>query len=67
MEEERKNESGFPTDESGEIFQADLTEELIPSPEEREPASHDLDLEGEETDSQAADDFMREHNPKPPA
>jgi len=49
----------FPTDESGEIFQADLTEELIPSPAHREEAAHDLDMDGEQVDSQAGDDFMR--------
>jgi hypothetical protein len=53
---------GFPVDEAGEIFQADLTDELEPSPASREPAAHDLDTEGEETDSQAGDDFMKQRS-----
>lgn len=63
MEVMEKNQpkSGFPVDERGEIFQADLTDELEPSPAAREEGSHDENLEGEEVDSEAGDEFMREH------
>jgi hypothetical protein len=57
---------GFPRDEHGEIFQADLTDELEPSPEEREGFEHDDNLTGEETDSQAGDDFMHNRQFPPP-
>jgi hypothetical protein len=59
--DKKKPESGFPVDERGEIFQADLTDELEASPTLREEESHDEDLEGEDVDSQAGDEFMREH------
>jgi hypothetical protein len=52
---------GFPVDERREIFQADLTDELTPPPPRREETAHDMDLDGEDVDSQAGDDFMREH------
>lgn len=58
--EKKDRKTGFPVDEHGEIFQADLTEELIAPPTLREEESHDADLDGEDVDSQAADEFMRE-------
>jgi hypothetical protein len=58
--DKKKPESGFPVDEHGEIFQADLTDELEVSPTLREEESHDADLEGEDVDSQAGDEFMHE-------
>jgi hypothetical protein len=54
-----KKDSAFPRDAHGEIYQGDLTDERTPSPSEREPASHDENLEGEDVDSQAGDAFMR--------
>jgi hypothetical protein len=57
--EQRQKTPGFPRDERGEIFQADLTDELEPSPAQREDEAHDLDTAGEDVDSQAGDDFMR--------
>jgi hypothetical protein len=58
---DRKAPPNFPVDESGEIFQADLTDEREPSPASREPSAHDLNTDGEETDSQAGDEFMKQH------
>jgi hypothetical protein len=58
--EDKNPKPGFPVDEHGEIFQADLTDELEASPRRREEQSHDADLEGEAVDSQAGDEFMRE-------
>ncbi len=62
MNDKRKGQTlqdeGFPVHDAGEIFQADLTDENTPSPASREPDAHDLDTEGEETDSQAGDAFM---------
>jgi hypothetical protein len=52
---------GFPRDRDGEIFQADLTDELEPSPKERAGLGDDGGtMEGEDTDSQAGDDFMHD-------
>jgi hypothetical protein len=55
-----KNDTAFPKDYHGETYQGDLTDERTPSPSDREPASHDADLEGEEVDSQEGDAFMRD-------
>lgn len=54
---DEKLSSGFPVDEHGEIFQADLTDEDMPSPRER--AAHGTSLAGENVDSQEGDEFMR--------
>jgi hypothetical protein len=48
----------FRRDRAGEIYQADLTEEDLPEPREREEADHEL--KGDPgVDSQAGDDFMK--------
>lgn len=62
MGEMEKNDpkTGFPVDEHGEIFQADLTDELEVSPVRREEESHHENLEGEDVDSEAGDEFMHE-------
>lgn len=58
MRNEKLN-PGFPVDEHGEIFQADLTDENEPSPSER--ADRATNLAGEDVDSQEGDAFMRKH------
>jgi hypothetical protein len=55
-----KDEKNFPRDRDGEIFENDLTDENDPSPEKREEASHNAESDPD-TDSQAADEFMRDH------
>ena len=56
MSNEKLN-PGFPVDAHGEIFQADLTDEKMPSPRVR--AARGTSLAGENVDSQEGDEFMR--------
>jgi hypothetical protein len=50
----------FARDRDGEIFQSDLTEEDLPDPAKREEEDHELQMDPD-IDSEAGDDFMRNH------
>lgn len=68
MQEDRKKQA-FPRDRKGEIFQDDLGEDHTASPPRRDDAAHGLDLDGDQIDSQEADEFMKRQfkSENPPA
>lgn len=53
-----KRKQAFPRDRKGEIFQDDLGEDHTAFPPLRDDAAHDLDLQGDQVDSQEGDEFM---------
>ena len=58
MHEDKKKQP-FPRDRKGEIFQDDLGEDHRTAfPPMREDAAHGLDLEGDQVNSEEADEFM---------